>query len=93
MALNIGQWAFAGTTPTAVFTIPPGWCSVTFYSTVATGTLYIGAGTALTSSNGYAVTTSPTSFQAYGTSKGQQLYGINTAGSTLPVNYIISSES
>jgi hypothetical protein len=92
VALTIGQWAFAGTVATPVFTIPPGGCSVTFYSTAATG-LYIGSGSALTSSNGYAVSTSPTCFQAFSSSKGAQLYGLNTAATTVPVNYIISSEA
>jgi hypothetical protein len=91
VALTIGQWAIpSGTIP--VFTIPPGWCSVTFYSTAAS--LYLGTGASLSASNGYAVTTYPSSFQAYAGSKGAQIYGLNSAGSsTSPVNYIISTES
>ena len=92
MALNIGQWAISGTVP--VFTVPPGACSVTFYSTAATGQLYLGMSTAVTASNGYAVSAYPTTFMAYSSSKGGQIYGLNTAASgTLPVNYIVSSEA
>ena len=91
MGLNIGQWAVAGTV--AVFTVPPGACSVTFYSTAATGQLYLGMSTAVSAVNGYAVSTYPTTFMAYGSSKGAQIYGLNTAATTLPVNYIVSSES
>ena len=91
MAINIGQWAIAGTVP--VFQVPPGACSVTFYSTVATGQLYLGMSTAVTAANGYAVSTYPTTFTAFNSSKGAQLYGLNTAATTLPVNYIVSTDS
>jgi hypothetical protein len=92
VAIIMGQWAIAGTAPVTLAQVPPGRCSVTFYSTTATGQLYLGTGTGLTASNGYGVTTYPTAFQAYGSSKGTQIYGLNTAATTLPVNYIISTE-
>lgn len=91
MGLNIGQWAIAGTV--AVFEVPPGACSVTFYSTAATGQLYLGMSTTLTASNGYAVSTYPTTFMTFAGSKGAQVYGLNTAATTLPVNYIVSTNS
>lgn len=91
MGLNIGQWAISGTVP--VFQVPPGACSVTFYSTAATGQLYLGMSTAVSAANGYAVSTFPTTFMAYSSSKGAQIYGLNTAAGTLPVNYIVSSEA
>ena len=63
MSLSMGQAAIAGTV--AAFTIPPGACSVTVYSAAAT-TLYLGTNkTGLTASNGYAVSTYPTTFGAY----------------------------
>lgn len=92
MAIIMGQWAIAGTTATALTRVPPGACSVTFYATASTG-LYLGTGANLTAANGYAVTTTPTSFRAFSGSAGAQIYGLNTASSTLPVNYIISTES
>ena len=92
MAVNMGQAAIAGTA--IAFIIPPGACSVTVYSGAAT-TLYLGTNKAgLTATNGYAVSTYPTTFMAYSSSKGGQIYGLNTAASgTLPVNYIVSSEA
>lgn len=91
MSLNMGQAAIAGTA--AAFTIPPGACSVTVYSAAAT-TLYLGTNKAgLTASNGYAVSTYPTTFGAYNSSAGATVYGLNTAATTLAVNYIVSSEA
>ena len=43
----------------------------------AATTLYLGTGKTLTATNGYAVT----------------VYGLNTAATTLAVNYVISTES
>jgi len=91
MALIVGQAAVAGTVQ--IFTIPPGACSVTFYSTAATGQLYLGTSSRLTAANGFGVTTTPASFETFPSSQGTSVYGLNTAASsTLPVNYIISTE-
>ena len=91
MAVIMGQAAIAGTV--SAFIIPPGACSITVYSAAAT-TLYLGTSKTLTSSNGYAVSTYPTTFAAYSSSGGTQVYGLNTASSsTLAVSYIISSEA
>ena len=67
MALIMGQAAIAGTA--TAFTIPPGGCSITVYSAAAT-TLYLGTSKVLTASNGYAVSTYPTTFCAYNSSAG-----------------------
>jgi hypothetical protein len=90
MAVIMGQAAIAGTA--IAFTIPPGSCSVTVYSAAAT-TLYLGTSKNLSATNGYAVSTYPTTFTAYGSSAGAQVYGLNTAATTLAVNYIVSSEA
>jgi len=90
MAIIMGQAAVAGTVP--LFTIPPGACSVTFYSTAATGQLYLGTSSKLTASNGYGVATNPTMFETFPSSQGATVFGLNTASTTIPVNYIISTE-
>ena len=90
MSLNMGQAAIAGTV--AAFTIPPGACSITVYSAAAT-TLYLGTGKTLTATNGYAVSTYPTTFGTFNSSAGVTVYGLNTAATTLAVNYVISTES
>ncbi len=90
MAIIMGQAAVAGTVQ--IFTIPPGACSVTFYSTAATGQLYLGTSSRLTAANGFGVTTTPASFETFPSSQGASVYGLNTAATTLPVNYVISTE-
>jgi len=90
MSLSMGQAAIAGTA--TAFTIPPGACFVTVWSAAAT-TLYLGTGKNLTASNGYAVSTYPTAFAAFGSSAGCTVYGLNTAATTLAVNYVVSSEA
>jgi hypothetical protein len=90
MAVIMGQAAIAGTI--AAFTIPPGSCSVTFWSGAAT-TVYLGTSKNLSATNGYAVSTYPTNFAAFGSSGGTTVYGLNTAATTLAVNYVVSTES
>lgn len=88
MALNMGQWAVSGTIP--IFTIPPGPCAVTMY--VSTGAVYTGLSTALTTTNGMSVSTSPVTFQCFPGSTGAQLYAtVGTAATTVAINYIVSS--
>ena len=48
MALNMGQWAVAGTLPTATFQIPPGPYNLTMYNTTST-TIWMAIGTSPTS--------------------------------------------
>ncbi len=84
----MGQAAIAGTV--AAFPVPPGACTVTFWSTAAT--LYLGTSKNLTATNGYAVSTYPTTITQFNSSSGGTVWGLNTAATTLPVNYIVSTE-
>ena len=86
MAVNMGQAAIAGTVQ--AFVIPPGPCSVAVWSGAAT-TLYLGTSKNLTASNGFAVPTSPVSFSAFPGSAGETVWGLNTAATTLAVNFIV----
>lgn len=88
MALIMGQASVTGTVP--VFTIPPGPCAVTMW--VATGAVYTGTGSTLTTSNGMSVPTTPVTFEAFPGSKGAQVYGtVGTAATTVAINYVIST--
>ena len=87
MALEMGQWAVAGTIP--IFTIPPGPCAVTMYA--PTGVVYTGLSTALTTGNGMSVPTTPVTFQCFAGSRGAQLYGTTGGASTVAVHYVIST--
>ena len=90
MALTFGQASVAGTVP--LFTVPPGAVSLSFYSAAAT-TLYVGTSKTVSAANGYAVTTYPTTIGAFPTSTGAIVYGLNTAATTLAVNYVISTST
>ena len=90
VAILMGQAAIAGTAP--AFTIPPGACSVTVWSPAAT-TVYLGTSKNLTASNGYAVPTYPAGFSAFSGSAGASVWGLNTAATTLPVYYVVSTEA
>ena len=88
MALIMGQRAVTGTVP--AFTVPPGPCAVTMY--VSTGAVYTGTSTALTTSNGMSVPTTPVTFQCFSGSQGAQVYAtVGTAATTAAINYVIST--
>jgi len=89
MALNLGQIS-VGTAVTAVLTVPPGTTSVLWYNLNTANTIYLGLSTAVTSSNGLAVHSVPTSFQGAPTSKGATIYGFSTPATTT-LNFVISS--
>ena len=88
MALTIGQAPVAGTT--ALFTVPPGPCQLSFYASAAT-TLYVGTSNTVAASNGYAVSTSPMVIDTFPSSKGTTIWGLNTASTTVPLYYVIST--
>jgi hypothetical protein len=87
MALEMGQWAVAGTVP--IFQVPPGPCAVTMYA--PTGVVYTGLSTALTTANGFAVPTTPVTFTAFPGSQGRQLYATTGTSSTVAIHYIMST--
>jgi len=89
MSLNMGQWSVSGTVP--IFTIPPGPVAVTMY--VATGVVYTGMSTAVSTTNGMSVPTYPVTFQGFPGSAGQQLYATtgNTT-TTVAIHYVVSSD-
>lgn len=88
MAIIMGQAAVTGTVP--IFTIPPGPCAVTMY--VATGAAYVGTSTALTTTDGMSVPTTPVTFEGFPGSRGAQLYGtVGTAATTVAINYVVST--
>ena len=90
MALITGQFT-VGTAATVLFTGPPGPAVVTVTSdTASTSTAYLGAGTAVTASNGVPlVPGGAVSWAAYPNSKGSQVSAI-TASSTATIGWVIS---
>jgi hypothetical protein len=94
MAINAGSVPVTVGTTGAILLlrVPPGICNVTFWNTSATGTLYVGLGTAVTTANGLQSHTIPTPFFTYMGSQGATLYG-TAATATCTFNYIMSTTS
>ena len=92
MAVNMGQAAIAGTA--FAFIIPPGACSVTVYSGAAT-TLYLGTqqGRASPRPTGTRCPLTRRTSARSTPAAGRTVYGLNTAATTLAVNYIVSTEA
>lgn len=84
----------SGTTATALFTIPPSYCSLTFFN-VSAATVWVGPSSTVTSANGMQCHSIPTTTQSFIGSRGATLYG--TTGSTVStsvatVQYIIVTD-
>jgi hypothetical protein len=100
MAIVMGSATVpASTTGTFLFSVPPGWCNVTFY-TLGTPVIYLGTATAPTtlggtSPSGMSCHSIPTTITGYQGSKGASFYGA-TAGTSsttyaTSIQYIIST--
>jgi hypothetical protein len=70
--------------------IPSGAVSVVLYNT-GSATVWLGSGTAITTSNGLVMHTVPTSFQGWMTGQAAQLYAL-TAGTAASFNYILMTD-
>lgn len=90
MAYIMGQVNVVSQT-VPLFTVPAGLCNVTFYN-LASGTVYIGTSTAVTTANGLQCHSIPTNFFTYVGSRGATFYGANTTATTATVNYIIVTD-
>ena len=88
MALEMGNFSVSGTIP--IFNVPPGPCAVTMYA--PTGVVYTGLSTAVTTTNGFSVPTSPVTFKCFSGSRGNQIYAtVGTAGTTVAIHYVLST--
>ena len=93
MGLVTGQYT-ASTVATAIFTQPPGPSVVTVTSdTASTATAFLGAGTAVTSSNGVPlVPGGAISWATYTSSAGTPVSVITTGSSAATIGWVISSD-
>jgi hypothetical protein len=88
MAILTGQLAVAGTV--SLLTMPPGGGSLVL-ATVS-GTAYVGPGSALTTSNGFPVTTAPFAVPTFTDSSATRLYATTgSTASTVSVGWLIST--
>lgn len=81
----------AGGAVVPLFTVPSGLCNVTFWNSATSGTVYVGSGTGVTSTNGLQCHSIPTSFFSYTGSGGQTFYG-TAATANGQINYIICTD-
>jgi hypothetical protein len=93
--LTIGNSTVPSASTVPVFTVPPGFCNIVFW-TISTPTVFIGTSPSV---SGTAATTTaitchsvPTSFESYLTSKGVTFYGANTANTGASVQFVLSSD-
>jgi hypothetical protein len=93
VGLVTGQYT-ASTVATVIFTQPPGPSVVTITSdTASTSTAFLGAGTAVTSTNGVPlVPGGAISWATYTSSAGAPVSVITTASSAATVGWVISSD-
>ena len=91
MPLLMGQFNVSGTVPAPIpISVPGGSYTMVMYTTAPT-TVFMGTGTALTSANGYALHTVPTTWQGYQGEAGATIYAVcGSTGATIPVNYVLS---
>jgi len=90
VAVEIGQWSVPASNTVAIFTIPPGPVSVTFWN-VGAQNIYIGASTLVSTTNGLACHSIPTSFNTWPFSKGQQLFATTGNATAGTIQYIVST--
>jgi hypothetical protein len=90
VAIIMGQATVPASNTVPIFTVPPSYSAVTFYSLSAQAT-YIGTSTAVTTSNGMVCHSLPTSFNAFIGSKGVTFYATTGNATAATVNYIIST--
>jgi hypothetical protein len=91
VAIQIGAWSVAASSTAAIFEIPPGPVSVTFWN-AGTQAVYIGATSAGTNvNNSLQCHSIPTSFNTWPFSKGLQLFATTGNGTAASIQYIVST--
>ena len=91
MSVILGSATVPASSTVAVFTLPAGLCNFTVYQTTNPQTVYIGPGTAVSSTNGMPVPVTPLAQETYVAGRGVTYYattGNNTASS---FQYMIST--
>lgn len=91
MSIIVGQAAVPASSTVPVFTLPAGLCNFTVYQPTNPQAVYIGASTAVSSSNGLPVPVSPLAQETYVAGKGLTYYGTTGNGTASSFQYIIST--
>ena len=91
MSVIVGQVTVPANSTVAAFRLPSGLCNFTLYQPTTAQAVYVGSGTAVTSTNGLPVPVTPLNQETYVNNAGVTYYattGNNTASS---FQYIIST--
>jgi hypothetical protein len=79
---------------TALFTLPPGQAKFTFWSGVSTIPVYISTSNHVSPTNGMQVPTIPMdAMENYMSSPGCTFWVANTAATTIPVSYLVTTNA
>ena len=93
MPLIMGNATVPASSTVAIFTVPPSFCSVTFYNVnPSTASAYIGTSTSVTSTNGLVCHSIPVSFQTFMGSKGATFYSTTGGAVATSVNFIVVTD-
>jgi hypothetical protein len=88
-----GQATVPASSTVALFTVPPSYCSVTFYNiNTAATSVYIGTSKLVSSANGLVCHSIPVSFNTYMGSSGGTFYATTGGAVASSVNYLIATD-
>jgi hypothetical protein len=93
MPIVMGQATVPASSTVAVFTVPPSYCSVTFYNinTAATN-IYVGTSISVSSASGMVCHSIPVNFTTFMGSKGATFYATTGGATPSSLNYIINTD-
>ena len=93
MPMIMGNATVPASSTVAIFTVPPSFCSVTFYNVnPSTASAYVGTSTSVTTTTGLICHSIPVSFQTFMGSKGATFYATTGGAVATSVNYIIATD-
>ena len=87
----MGQAVVPASSTVAAFTLPAGLCNFTVYQPTTPQAVYIGASTAVSSTNGMPVPVTPLNQETYVAGKGLTWYATSGNGTASSFQYIIST--
>lgn len=91
MSVIVGQATVPSSSTVPVFTLPAGLCNFTVYQPTTLQAVYIGASTAVSSTNGLPVPVTPLAQETYVAGRGLTYYATTSNNTASSFQYIIST--
>lgn len=91
MAFVMGNATVPASSTVPVFTIPPSYCSVTFYN-LSAAAVYLGTSSAGTTVNGFQCHSIPTTFQTFAGGRGAQFWGTTGSATAASIQFILVTD-